>query len=210
MYSDLRNYITSALKKEKEISPFRQQELQELAAIIAEKIHKEETVNLIFICTHNSRRSHLCQIWATVAAHYFNFHDKLNSYSGGTEVTALNPRIISSLKRTGFRIETPKGKNPQHLIYFEEKVLPIQGFSKIFSDPFNPKKDFIAVLNCTEAEEACPIVPGASARISLSYSDPKISDDTPSESSTYDERAMQIASEMLFLFGKVRMILSEK
>lgn len=203
MYADLQKYITVALQKEKEISNFRQRDLEELAAIITAKHQEGETVNLIFICTHNSRRSQLCQIWATVAAYNFGLQDKINSYSGGTEVTALNTRVVSALNRAGFKIETPIGENPHHLIYFEENAVPIQGFSKIFTNPNNPQKDFIALMNCTEAEEACPIVPGASARISLPYSDPKISDDTPSESSTYDERAMQIASEMLFLFGRV-------
>ncbi len=210
MYADLQKFISSALEIGKDISPKRQQDLQELAALITEKIRKKESVSLIFICTHNSRRSHLCQIWATVAAHFFDFQDKIHSFSGGTEVTALNPRIINSLKRSGLIIESTEGKNPQHLIFFNENRPPIKCFSKIFNDPINPQKDFIAIMNCTEAEEACPIVPGAATRISLPYADPKISDDTPSESATYDERATQIAFEMFFLFSHVRMILSGK
>ena len=50
---------------------------------IAKKI-KEETLNskpdtyLNFICTHNSRRSQLAQVWAYYAAYYFNLlHIKL-------------------------------------------------------------------------------------------------------------------------------------
>lgn len=210
MYSDLKNFISTTIQSENNIAPTRRQELQYFAKIIVQNILKDAAAHILFICTHNSRRSHLCQIWSTVAADYYKIHDKVKAFSGGTEVTALNPRIIKTLQGIGFKIESEKGENPVHLIFFDDMKSPIEGFSKLFTAPPNPEKDFIAIMNCTEAEEACPLVLGASARIFLPYSDPKISDDTPSEADTYYARTAQIAAEMFCIFADVKNILQKE
>ena len=44
-------------------------------------------VRLIFICTHNSRRSHMAQLWAQTAAAYHGVA-AIETFSGGTEATA--------------------------------------------------------------------------------------------------------------------------
>jgi arsenate reductase len=46
-----------------------------------------------------------------------------------------------------------------------------------------------------------PFIPGADKRISLPYEDPKSYDNTADEGKMYDERSIQIATEMKYIFG---------
>jgi len=171
---------------------------------------KKEKAKLIFICTHNSRRSQFAQVWAQIASAYFNI--PVRCYSGGVEVTACNKRTIASLKRSGFKVNvSDKDKeNPVYQVFYADNVNPIQLFSKIFDDPVNPNKNFAAIMTCSDADKNCPFIPGAKARIPLNYNDPKEFDGTSEESVKYDERNMQIASEMFYVMSKVRQMLDFK
>lgn len=158
-------------------------------------------VNLNFICTHNSRRSQFSQIWAQVAAYYYGVD--INSFSGGVEVTEFNLRAVASVERFGFEVEKEGGVNPRYSVKYSKRAQPLICFSKIFDDPSNPKENFAAVMTCSHADENCPFIPGAEARIPVRYDDPKTFDGTDLESSKYDERSLQIAAEMFYVFSKV-------
>ena len=80
-FSEIENKITE-FKTNKIIST-RKRILVEIINYIQSKIDLEKEINLNFICTHNSRRSHFSQIWAQVLADYFNIK-KFKSFSGGT------------------------------------------------------------------------------------------------------------------------------
>jgi len=198
VYSEILKYINTLEENLKEIPAQRRQKLR----AIADYIRSKDLTKLIFICTHNSRRSHLCQIWAAVMAQHFGL-DCIETYSGGTEATAFNPRAVAAIERAGFRVEHPGGENPRYEVYYDEKEEPLICFSKTFDAPYNPQEDFAAVMTCSEADENCPIVPGAEKRFSIPYVDPKESDGTPQEEETYDERCRQIAAEIYFLFSHV-------
>lgn len=159
---------------------------------------------LSFICTHNSRRSHLAEVWATVAAAKLGLSD-IHCVSGGTETTACNSRIIASLRRAGFKIETsnPKADNPTYQLRFADDQPPILLCSKRFQDATADVDSFVAMLCCSDADQSCPRISGANIRIALHYDDPKSSDDTAAESNTYDQRRDQIAAEMMHLMTKI-------
>ncbi|MFK8163277.1 MAG: low molecular weight phosphatase family protein [Lewinella sp.] len=173
-------------------------------AILANYLKKKEShpVHLNFICTHNSRRSHLGMIWAAVAAAHYGV-ENVYTYSGGTEATAFNPRAISALKRAGFKIVNPGGANPHYQVSFSENESPLVCFSKEYNHPDNPSKDFAAIMTCSDADENCPLILGASFRLPLTYEDPKVADDTPFEAERYDERVAQIGQEVLYAFSLV-------
>lgn len=183
----------------------RKQALDRIAAYVRERRAAGEPVRLTFICTGNSRRSHLGQLWAAAVARHLGL-EGIETYSGGTEPSALNPRTIAAIERAGFVVERPEaaGENPHYRVSFARDVPPIESFSKRFDDPVNPRADFVAVMTCSEADQECPLVPGAALRISLPYDDPKVADDTPEEAARYDERSRQIATEMLYLFSRAR------
>ena len=181
----------------------RQRELKKVALFIHSKAGAGEAAQVTFICTHNSRRSHLAQIWAQTAAAYYGVAN-FKAFSGGIEVTACNERTIAALKRAGFAItKATEDKNPQYLVKYSEKAEPIHSYSKLYDAEGNPKQNFVAVMTCDHADMNCPVVSGSSLRVPLHYVDPKASDGTPQEAATYDERSQQIASEMFYLMSLV-------
>ena len=182
----------------------RKQILDLLSGYIQKKVNKKESIRLNFICTHNSRRSHLSQVWAQTLAHHFGVRN-LSCYSGGTEATALFPMVATTLANTGFEVQMlSEGKNPVYAIKFAENEHPVICFSKTMDDAFNPTSDFAAIMTCSQADEGCPFVPGAEKRIPITYDDPKAFDNTPQQAEKYSERSKQIATEMCYIFSKIK------
>ena len=202
MYPDLEDYIAELESQFDSISEERKKQLLKLSGYIRKKNEKEEIPKLNFICTHNSRRSHLAQIWTAVAAHYYGIRG-VETYSGGTEATAFNPRAVAAIERAGFEVKNPGGENPRYEVKFSKGAEPLICFSKTFDDAFNPKESFAAVMTCSDADENCPVVPGAEFRIPITYRDPKESDGTDREAETYDRRCFQIGTEMFYMISKV-------
>ncbi|MEX0272879.1 MAG: protein-tyrosine-phosphatase [Flavobacteriaceae bacterium] len=201
LFSDLMHTVESIQKME--IPEERKKVLEPLVGYLQEKSKAGESVRLNFICTHNSRRSHLSQVWAQTMAHYFGFGN-VHCYSGGTEATALFPMVAQTLKGQGFKIhQVSNTQNPVYAIKYTENESPIIGFSKAYDDNFNPKGQFAAIMTCSQADEDCPFIPGAEKRIPLNYADPKAFDGTPQQTEKYLERSHQIAAEMWYVFSHV-------
>ena len=95
-------------------------------------------------------------------------------------------------------------KNPVYSVFYSDDKAPIQAYSKIYDDIGNPTKDFAAIMTCAEADKNCPLIRGADRRILVTYEDPKEFDNRPEEASKYDERSIQIASEMFYVFSKIK------
>lgn len=179
--------------------------LRPLVAYIQKLVLNNKTIRLHFICTHNSRRSHLSQVWAQTLAYYFNIKNVV-CYSGGTETTALFPMVIETLRDSGFEIQKlSEGENPIYSIAYAKNEHPIIGFSKKLDDDFNPKSKFAAILTCNSANKACPIVLGADKRIPITYEDPKVYDNTPQQAEKYQERSLQIATELFYVFSQIQL-----
>jgi protein-tyrosine-phosphatase len=202
MHADLKKYVKSIVSEIEAVPGDRRLELNRLADFVRAKKKAGKPAQLLFICTHNSRRSHMGQIWAAAAAAYYQI-DGVRTFSGGTEVTAFNPRAVSALSRAGLRIEGGEGKNPRYRVTFAEGQAPIEAFSKKYDDAANPKTDFAAVMTCGQADASCPLVKGAALRVPLHYEDPKLADGSKEEAATYDARTRQIATEMFYLFSRV-------
>jgi arsenate reductase len=186
------------------INEDRKTQLLSLTEAIQLKKNAEEIINLNFICTHNSRRSHLSQIWAQTLASYYRV-DAVNCYSGGTEATALFPMVAKTLENQGFKINNlSETQNPIYSIKFGNNSLPLIGFSKTFDDVFNPENGFVAIMTCSSADAGCPFIAGASKRIALTFEDPKAYDNTPQQTEKYLERSLQIATELKFVFSEIK------
>jgi len=202
MYPALAKYIEEILPGRTALSEDRKLELRKIAHYVKRKIEAREPANLLFICTHNSRRSHIAQLWAATAAAYYRVKG-VGTFSGGTEATAFNPRAVAAMQRAGFQIESAQGTNPHHMVSHASGSQPLEVFSKTFTDKVNPQTNFAAVMTCAQADKSCPMVAGASLRVALHYEDPKLADGKPEEAATYDARTRQIATEMLYLFSEV-------
>lgn len=195
---------TIAIIKEISVPKDRKDVLQTLVEYIQNKVNANEEIRLNFICTHNSRRSHLSQIWAQTMAFQFGIKNVF-CYSGGTEATAMFPKVAETLTNQGFEIQKiSQEQNPVYAIKFDANQHPIMGFSKTYFDDFNPKSNFGAIMTCTNADEGCPMVFGAEARFPIKYDDPKAFDRTEQMNEKYTERSLQIASEMYFVFSQIK------
>lgn len=185
------------------ISQVRKNVLDELVSYVVKKHRENGVVLLNFICTHNSRRSQLAQVWGQTAAYYYQIDAVC--YSGGVEVTAFKDSAIGALKTAGFSTQTDAGLNPVAMIAFNAKSEDeIAAFSKLYDNSVNPTSNFAAILTCSAADENCPFIPGAELRIALPYEDPKIADGRSDEAIVYAQRSLEIATEMFYTFSQIK------
>ena len=202
LFADIINMIDQL--KAATITAERKAVLQPLIDFISTKVVSNAEIRLNFICTHNSRRSHLSQVWAQTLAYHFGINNVF-CYSGGTESTALFPVVAETLTQQGFEILTlSEGKNPIYSIKYGENEHPIIGFSKKFDGDFNPKSQFAAIMTCAQADDDCPYIAGAEKRFPTPFEDPKAFDNTPQQLEKYKERSLQIATELFYVFAQVK------
>jgi len=198
-------FETIQLVSRLELTDDRKAILRPLVAYISDKVVSKKEIRLNFICTHNSRRSQLAQIWAQIMA-YFHGINHVQCYSGGTEATALFPKVAQTLEDQGFQVlRLSISTNPIYAIKFDENTSPIIGFSKTFDDSFNPTNDFAAIMTCSSADEGCPFIAGAEKRIPVRFEDPKAFDDSNLMDAKYAERSLEIASEMFYVFTQCKL-----
>jgi arsenate reductase (thioredoxin) len=204
MRHSIKQYCDNLLTQFETISKERKVLLENISNYISGKKESNQPIQLVYICTHNSRRSHFGQIWAQVAANYYNVKN-VTTFSGGTEATAFNSNAINAIKRVGFEVKPlDETSNRRYHIVFDETENPIICFSKVYDDAQNPQSKFAAIMTCSDAEENCPFIPGVELRIGTTYDDPKEFDNRPLQDAMYDERCKQIALETLYVFSNVK------
>ena len=200
-------HLTETIKRMIEVQTLNEERkaiLRPLIDYVQQKTNSGADININFICTHNSRRSHFAQVWAQVASAYFNI-PSVHCYSGGTEETALFPKVVETLGDQGFYIfRIAETENPVYAIKYGDNALPIIGFSKKYDDPLNPSSAFAAIMTCSQADGGCPFIAGAEKRIPITFEDPNISDGTPEQAQVYAERSLQIAQEMCYVFSRIK------
>ncbi|MCY3555364.1 MAG: protein-tyrosine-phosphatase [Gemmatimonadetes bacterium] len=202
-YPVLNRYFKARLSEFDHIPLDRGKLLDSISTYVAQRVRKDQLARLTFICTHNSRRSQMAQIWAQTAADYFAVPG-VSVFSGGTEATAFNPRTLAALIRAGFWID--RGvleENPVYTVYAGNGLASVRAFSKTYLDPSNPQDGFCAVLTCSSADRDCPVIPSADQRVLVPYEDPKSADGTDRETEVYDERCREICREMAWMFAMV-------
>ncbi len=197
-------------KNDLSISKDRKDLLFRIANKITEELEDRDKINLNFICTHNSRRSQLAQVWSFFASEYFNLNN-IHAFSGGTETTAFHRNTVKCLQKTGFNFNVGdfSHQNPQYLISFKGSKKTINGFSKIFDNEIN-QYPYIAITTCDHADENCPFIPDAIERFHLPYKDPKESDNTDRQNEKYLETSKQIAGEIFLLFEEIKNQIEKK
>lgn len=200
------NFFKNALM-DLELTDDRKKLLLAIAAFMADELKANNTVNLNFICTHNSRRSQLAQVWAHYAISYYKLKN-VYSFSGGTEATAFFSNTVKTLQEVGFefRIKEFSHQNPVYELTSDKFTTPLIGFSKVYDNPIN-QKPFIAITTCNHADENCPFIPDAVKRFHLPFIDPKASDNEPNTLEVYKNTSKIIAGELRFVFKTVRTLL---
>jgi hypothetical protein len=191
---------------------------RQLVEWIALNYRPKEVLDVIVVCTGNSRRSVLGATAGNIAAAYYGMPE-IRFHSGGTAPTACNIRTVRALKDLGVEVEPtgteadrgePKTANPVYRVRWgipgELGAPPMEAveFSKRYDDASIPQKGFAAVMVCSEADASCPFVKGASLRVSMPYLDPKIYDGGVYESSKYAERRDDMMRLMLAVIMQAR------
>ncbi len=200
----LRAYVAETVAELDRVPPERQAVLRDIAAVMAAELRAGREARVTFICTHNSRRSHLSQIWLQTAAAYHGL-DRVRAFSGGTEVTACNCRTVTAMRRAGFAVtDATRGDNPVYHVTYAANRPPVRAWSKHYRAGGNPRTGYIALMTCSAADRSCPAIEGALARFAIHYADPRLCDDLPTETAEYDARCREIAREMFFLAAEVR------
>lgn len=200
LFSTIQAHCDQLITQFDSIPSERRMLLQKIADYIRRNKAQNIPVNLVYICTHNSRRSHFGQVWSAVAASYYHV-STISTFSGGTEATAFHPNAINALRETGFEITTEQtGANPHYRVAFGANE-STRCFSKVYDDEANPTAHFVAIMTCSDAEENCPFIPGVDLRIGTTYDDPKAFDGTQLQDEKYQERSNQIALECLYVFS---------
>jgi arsenate reductase len=202
MFPLLKNTCDSLVRNFGSISDVRKQQLDVISQTIQQQLVANHSCQILFVCTHNSRRSQFGQVWASVAAAYYGVNN-VEVDSAGTEVTAFHSNAIQALRLDGFQLLALKPEqNTRYLIDFGGHD-HLQCFSKHISELSPDFKEVIAIMTCSEADEQCPYIPGVAQRFSLPYSDPKLADGTPTVLQMYHHRSREIARDCLYLFSKI-------
>ncbi len=201
-FPSLEEYITTIIRNFDHIPSERKAILERFSQYINTETKGGGSLKVNYICTHNSRRSHISQAWSYAAALFYNIPNT-EHFSGGTEATALHPNAAAALERAGFKISKAEGNNnPHYLLRPGDDIASLELFSKIYDDAANPAKDFATVMTCSQADADCPFVPGANFRLLLPYEDPKTADGQPDQDQVYDERVRQIGTELFYAFSQ--------
>lgn len=205
LYPSLSELIEELNLEQDQISDQRKEELKDLAASSSQIFSEYGILNITIICTHNSRRSQLAELWIRTLAHHYEL-DNIYTYSGGTEGTAFNQRMVQAIASAGWEVsQLDESENPKyHIAHSDEDRNTFIMYSKVYDENYNPQKDFLAILVCNSADKACPIVHGAAQRVALPYLDPKAFDDTEKESEAYADKVREIGREMIYMLGLMK------
>ena len=110
---------------------------------------------VLFLCTHNSARSQMAEgLLRTMG------QEKFEVFSAGTEATHIRPLAIQAMDEIGIDI---RGQ-----------------YSKVLTGYLNAPFDYVITV-CDQANESCPVFPGATNRLHWSFPDPSRATGSPEE-----------------------------
>ena len=110
---------------------------------------------VLFLCTHNSARSQMAEGLLRQLA-----GDRFEPFSAGTEATRVRPLAIRAMAELGIDISGQESKT----------------LDRYLDEPFDA-----VITVCDDANEACPVFPGARARLHWSFPDPSKATGTEEE-----------------------------
>lgn len=199
-YPALQHYCAALPATYDSIPADRRTPLQALAVYIRMQRLAGRKARVVFICTHNTGRSQLAQAWLRAAADWHGLQD-IEAYSGGIKPSAFSPGAAEALRRAGFSVMPGEGQ--AYTVNTGPDYPDWIAYAKRYDDRKNPQKDFCAVMVCAEAENSCPLVPGATRRIVLPFPPIKATPGQPDEASQYDTACLNIAREVFYAVSKV-------
>src|SRR5918993_3227577 len=114
-----------------------------------------EKSRVLFLCTHNSARSQMAE---GLLRHRTG--DRFEAHSAGTEATHVRPLAVRAMEEVGVDISGQESKT-------------LDGY-------LGHSLDYVVTV-CDDANEACPVFPGAKRRLHWSFEDPSAATGTEEE-----------------------------
>jgi arsenate reductase (thioredoxin) len=139
-----------------------------------------EKTKVLFLCTHNSARSQMAEgLLRHLAGNRFEV------MSAGTEATHVRPLAVRAMDELGIDISKQESKT----------------LDRYLGETF----DYVITV-CDDANEACPVFPGAKRRLHWSFEDPAQATGSEEErlrvfQSVRDEIRGRIEGELLTEYG---------
>lgn len=174
----------------------RQDEIERYAREIAQHIKESGSANIVYVCTHNSRRSQFAQFWS--AYHTDALKLPITSYSAGTERTACHSNVLEVLRLEGFSITSEEAN---HKVMLNHKSFVELSSKTLDSDDL--PEEYFAIMTCSDADENCPYIPDALDRFRLTFKDPKWSDNSAEAIQVYQETSKQISTDINYLLEHI-------
>jgi hypothetical protein len=193
----LERTVRELLAEPDSIHPLRQANVRNVALYVAGDILAGGSASIMFLCTHNSRRSQMAQAWGLAAAARFDV--PVTCYSGGTGPTRVHSSAMAGLSALGFDV-LPAGEGRFSVAFSHAGRTEL--WSKRYQDAAK-ERQFIAIANCSQADEGCPTIPSARTRLAMLYDDPRVADGHPDEVQVYTACASTIGRELMALFALV-------
>lgn len=106
------------------------------------QLHKKA----LFICTHNSARSHMAEGFLNAL-----YGDRYSAFSAGTEPSKVNPYAVRILQEIGIDISDHRSKSVDEFV--------------------DQDLDYVVTV-CDHAKEACPFFPGGRMAMHKGFQDP--------------------------------------
>ena len=198
LFKKVREYSATLENEFDQIPDNHRQSLEQIGDYLLQKLQSNKDAKVLLISRHNSRRSHMGQLWLMTAAEYYGIGN-VATFSGGIEPTELDSRVIRALKKCGFKISTTKrSENPTYLTS-NGPGNSYMVFAKQYNGGQNPTSDFIAVVLSEVVNKKLETIPGADKKVPMLYEDLENFDGSPEEERKYDEGCRQIARAMFYV-----------
>jgi len=142
------------------------------------------TINVLFLCTHNSARSILAE-----ACLNFLGKGRFKAYSAGSSPSATqqpNPLALEALRKASISTEGLHSKNWD-----------------VFAKPDAPHMDLVITVCDNAANEVCPIWPGQPATAHWGYADPSTTEGTAAEKADAFMRTLLLLRRRLELMAQL-------
>ena len=190
MHSALAQYIEARTTEFGLVETDRRLRLDAIASYVRSKVRQQRAASLLFLGRHNSRRSHLAQVWAQTVAAWCEVGVVI-SYSAGVQPTRLAPAAVDALRRAGFVVDL--GQDPSTAkVSFRADAPPMICYAKDYEALQVPQRNWCAVSVDAGVAAGFPALDEAEERVVLPLEDP---DD--------DALCARVARDLLYAFTQV-------
>lgn len=195
----LQTFASQAKTKASVLKAYRKKHCLVISKHIAEHLRNANSLDLVFICLHNSRRSVFAEVWANYWVLELGLGNLIASKSGGFFPSNLSINTMDALQRAGVPIT--KDQTSYYFSFEDNKKLSLH------SKPVHSvlgEKNTVPVILCADALDYDYLLPPAQITFPLIYADPWEADGLPGQNQVYDQICFQVCMEVYFILFEAK------